>query len=152
MSIVLEPIAPEEADIKLATVASRSLARQIGPVPSQLKIRLAGHEQECDEVILPAPAAQLLFEILRQMADGNAITLIPVHAELTTQQAADLLNVSRPHLVQLLDKGVLPCHRTGTHRRIKFHDVVKYKNNIDAKRRAALDELAEEAQALDLGY
>lgn len=95
-----------------------------------------------DPLELPADAAQLILDILGHMARGDAVTLIPVHAELTTQQAADLLNVSRPTLVKLLEEGRLTFQKPGRHRRIKFEEVMRYKQESERARNGALDELA----------
>ena len=81
-----------------------------------------------------------------------AATVIPIHAALTTQEAADVLNVSRPFLVQLLEKGDMPLHKIGTHHRVRYQDVIAYKKRIDADRRKALDELAAQGQELGMGY
>jgi excisionase family DNA binding protein len=103
-------------------------------------------------IVVPNVAISLLLEILTQMAQGNAITLMPYHAELTTQQAADLLNVSRPFLVKLLESGELGHRMVGKHRRVLLQDVMKYKENIDRARNETLNELVAQAQELNMGY
>lgn len=139
------PIVPDESDSELAATASRALARA-----SQDAVRVRVDDDT--ELTLPKSVTPLLIHLLTEMAQGNAVTLIPVHAELTTQEAANILNVSRPHLVSLLEAGKIPFHKAGTHRRIKFVDLEEYRANFEAQRRAALDELAAQAQDLGMGY
>jgi excisionase family DNA binding protein len=103
-------------------------------------------------VPIPPGVLELLQGILVQMAQGNAVTPVPVHAEFTTQQAADLLHVSRPFLIERLTQGEIPFRKVGTHRRIRLADLMAYKHAIDQQRASALDELAAQAQELGMGY
>jgi len=90
----------------------------------------------------------MLVRILEEMAKGDAVTLIPVHTELTTQEAADMLNISRPSLIHLLDEGKLGYRKVGTHRRVRFEALIKLKRQADSDRKAALAELAAYDQEL----
>jgi excisionase family DNA binding protein len=119
------------------------LARAAAP-----SIRLTGPEGE--ELCLPASVYTLLARVVHELARGNAVRVVPVSAELTTQQAADLLNVSRPFLVKLLESGEIPFHHVGTHRRVRFDDVMAYRHRRSRARRAALAEMAREAQEMGL--
>ncbi len=140
------PVVPSQQDTELARHASQQLAAH--HAASNLRV----HLDDGQELTLPKAARDLLHHILREMGQGNAVTLIPVHAELTTQEAADYLNVSRPYLIRMLNEGKLPFHMVGTHRRIKFSDLEAYKLKVEEARRAAMDELAAQAQELEMGY
>ena len=145
-----ETVVPTERDATLARESSRVLSRHIG---DQSPLKLAIEEGGRSEIVaLPAAAARLLMEILTQMAQGNPVTLMPLHAELTTQEAAEHLKVSRPFLIGLLEKGEIPFRKVGSHRRVLFRDLLAYKQRTDDARQAALQELADEAQRLKLGY
>jgi excisionase family DNA binding protein len=149
---VLEPVAPTEQESRLAEESSRMLSAYVRDAVAQT-IRVVPEGSRSEEAVtIPAVAFRLLVNILTQMAQGNAVTLIPVHAELTTQEAADLLNVSRPFLVKLLEEGVIPHRKVGTRRRVLYKDIATYKRRIDERRRATLDELAAQAQDLGMGY
>lgn len=142
----LSPL-PTSQDQELAKRLQRSLARlqDSGEVCLQAP---CGEET----IKLPTAVVGLLQRILTEMADGNAVTLVPIHAELTTSEAAGLLNVSRPHLVSLLKAGELPHIKVGSHRRILARDVLAYRDKVLGMRRRALTELTQEAERLGLGY
>jgi excisionase family DNA binding protein len=148
-----QTVAPSEADSLAARESSRRLAPYLAK-KRKVRVQVVSEEGRAEEepLVLPAPVLDLLFAILTEMAEGNAVTLIPIHAELTTQRAADLLNVSRPFLVELLEKGEIPHRKVGTHRRILFRDLMEYKQRSEASRRKALDELVAQAQEEDMGY
>lgn len=103
-----------------------------------------------EPMTMPVEAQRLLAAVVHELVLGNAVTIAPVHTELTTQEAADLLNVSRPFLVKLLESGTIPFHRVGTHRRIRRPDMLAYMRTRSESRRAALAAMAREAQELDL--
>lgn len=142
------PTLPSEDEARVARESSRLLATIIGRGDAA-QLRVIDGE---DKITVPLPALRMLMAVLAQMAEGRAVTVVPYDAELTTQQAADFLNVSRPHLVSLLKQGKLPHRKVGTHRRVRFEDLVAYKKESFVSRERALDELAKEAQELGFGY
>jgi excisionase family DNA binding protein len=147
-----ETVTPSPADTALAQESSRRLLKLLSANKETVQVRVQPEEGEEETVAIPLSAFRLLTDILTEMARGNAVTLIPIHAELTTQQAADLLNVSRPFLIDLLEKGAIPFRKVGTHRRVLFRDLMAYKQQNDRQRLHALEELSALDQQLGLGY
>lgn len=141
-------ITPTPAEVRQAGIARERLKRIVRP---NRPFRFAP-EGKAETVEVPAAAAALLLRLLAEMAAGHAVTIIPIHAELTTREAADLLGVSRPFLIKLIDQGKLPHRMVGSHRRVQFKDVMEYQRRSETDRRAALAQLAEDAQKLGLGY
>jgi excisionase family DNA binding protein len=141
------PQAAEQAQVALRALSSVTRPKAAG----EIRVQPEGGGQEVS-VTVPREAFELFLEVLGQMANGNAVTIVPVQAELTTQQAADLLNVSRPFLIALLDERKIPYRRVGSHRRVKAADLMAFKEADDKRRREVLDELTEDAQKHGLGY
>ena len=141
------PTAQESA---MARASGELLSRYAAQhTPLTLRVREEGHDLPIE---LPMGAVALLNDILQAMAAGRGITLIPENAELTTVQAAEVLNVSRPFLIKLLEHGTIPYRKVGKHRRIRMEDVMAYKSRIDRERESVLDQLVTEAQEQNLGY
>lgn len=145
-------VLPDEREIAVAVESSRQIAAFLSTKFETQRIELVDQAQQREVVEVPTFALRLLGDILSELALGNAVQIVPIHAELTTQEAADLLNVSRPHLVKLLDAGELPHTKIGSHRRVKFADLMVYKAQRDQTSRAALNELTSQAQELGMGY
>jgi len=139
---------PSDEDMKIAAESSRQIAALIGK-GEKAQIRIVDGDQD---ITVPVSAMRMLVDILAHMAEGEAVALIPQHAELTTQQAADFLNVSRPFFVKLLEEGKLAFHKVGSHRRVYFRDLVAYKEQSMEEQRKALDALSAQAQDLKMGY
>ena len=143
---------PSAAEIQIARESGRDLAVALTSRAETQQFDFKDDKGEMRSVKLPTTVLKLLVDVLSEIGQGNAVSIIPIHAELTTQEAADLLNVSRPYFVQLLEKGDIPFRRVNTHRRVRYQDVVDYKKGIDDARLAALDELTAQAQGLGMGY
>jgi excisionase family DNA binding protein len=138
---------PTRDEVELAKQAARQLASSLRS-RADGTVTISTDVDGEEPVVLPRRAAQMLVELLAQIANGNAVTLLPVHAQLTTQQAADILNVSRPFLVKLLETGELPYQMVGTHRRLRAEDVFAYRRKQEQRSRRALAELSQLDQEL----
>lgn len=144
---------PSDEETEEAKTSSRILSPRVQRNrPLTLRVLDENTQEREATITLPAKVARLLLDILVQMAEGKAVTIIPTRAELTTQQAAGLINVSRPFLVQLLENNEIPFRKVGTHRRVLLSDVLAYKERIDTARKQSLDELAALSQELGLEY
>ena len=142
-----DPNLPDDITVNEA----REVARLLRDLGRGQEVQL--HPEGSDHgVPLPSGVIDLLIRILGHMANGDAVTVVPVQAELTTQQAADLLNMSRPHLVKLLDQGIIPSRKVGTHRRVLLADVLAQRRRDREERKAILDELTREARDMELDY
>lgn len=142
-----EPIVADEAEAAIAKTAAASLA---GAARAARGVQLVLREQPNVVVPLSARAVEIIFDVLTAMAERRPFSIIPHAAELTTQQAADYLNVSRPFLIGLIDRGEIPHRMVGRHRRVRFADLLAFEQASAEKRRRALADMAAEARRLDL--
>ncbi len=145
-------ILPLEKEVEAAVQGQRELASLLSTKFETQRIDIFDKEDKPHTLVLPTSALRLLVDILGELAIGNAVKVVPVHAELTSQEAADLLNVSRPHLVKMLEEGAIPFTKTGRHRRIRFSDLMAFKQRRDEESQEAMEALAQQAQELGVGY
>ncbi|WP_426756257.1 helix-turn-helix domain-containing protein [Myxococcus sp. Y35] len=143
-SRVSEPVAATESTLGQVQQLAKLITETLHGTGSQPRFTLLGPNHEA--LPLPKDVLTLLQQLLAVLASGDAVSIVPVQKELTTQQAANLLNVSRQYLVQLLDEGKIPFHRTGTHRRVYTQDVLEYRARRKADRRAKLVEMIQDSQ------
>lgn len=146
--LALDPIQPNQTDITAATAALPHV-REYLQRHKQPAVQLIV-DDDGEQLVLPRGAVELLARVLAHMAAGQGVSVVPAHAELTTQQAAELLNVSRPHLVGLLESGEINYRMVGTHRRVKAESLLDYLRRDDQRRRAAADELTQLSQEMGL--
>ena len=149
-----DPVLPKTRDINLAEDALSHMSKfmsQVGSKDIHFMLQ-AVKGKETIEFSLTPPVVELIFRTIVHIAKGDAVTIVPFHAELTTQEAANFLNVSRPYLIGLLESGKMPFRKVGRHRRVLFEDLVKYKEYSKEKSSKLREQLTEEAQDLDMGY
>jgi excisionase family DNA binding protein len=151
MTAVQERTTREDQRIAKSSISQfrETSRRAMGNDRNFVKIKI---QEKGDFLRIPKKALYLLFDILTNMAEGRSITLIPSDTEVSTQQAADMLNVSRPHLVKLLEEGEISFKKVGTHRRIELKNLLAYEKKLKDSRNEKLDFLAKQAQDLNLGY
>ncbi|WP_372372468.1 helix-turn-helix domain-containing protein [Alcaligenes faecalis] len=141
---------PDVWEVQMAIHGQRVLASCLSGRSKTRRIQVFGDGDGVYEMELSTSTLRLVEEILLEIANGRAVRIVPVHAELTTQEAADLLNVSRPHMVKLLEDGELPFHRTGKHRRIRLDDLMRFKETREKDSEKAMEELSDQAQRLGM--
>lgn len=140
-----------EQETALARASSSALSDFFDVAGPPLTLRLENPQTgQQMETTVPAEAVRVLVDVLARMAKGQAVTLIPLHAELSTQQAADIMNVSRPYFIKLLEEGKMPFRKVGEQRRVRYQDLLCYMEAYQRAAHAALDEMAAEAQSLGL--
>ena len=137
-----------DADAEIALRAARRIGDYLTAHPGAGPVRIQGELAGDDTLVVPRQAAVMLAQILGFLANGQGVTVTPSNAMLTTQQAADFLNVSRPYLIKLLEAGDIPFEKVGTHRRVAFGELMDYKGRDDQERRRAADELTQLGQEL----
>ena len=141
---------PNAADAALAKTSGLALAAHLDDAGG-IRLAFQGNGSG-EELVLPVPAARLLARILSEMGQGRSVAVTPLSSEVTTQEAADVLNVSRPYVVKLVDDGTLPSRKVGNQRRLMLADVVAHKKAMYAKSLKGLDELTALSQDLGMGY
>ena len=148
VAVLEKAIVPSYNDTEKAKNVSRILAKESTPM-SRITIQC---ENETEAIEIPRAVFNVFMQVLAVMSEGKAFSLVPMDEELTTQQAADILNVSRPYLNKILDLGEILHRKVGRNRRIKFSDLLEYKKQQEDKCKTSLQELADEAQDLGMGY
>lgn len=144
------PVSPDDVAVQQADVALGRVRRYLSTHADERAIRVVVGGDPDDALSLPRDAVDLLARVLAHMAAGQGVSVVPAHAELTTQQAADLLNVSRPYLIGLLDAEKIAYRKVGKHRRVRVDSLMEYKRQDDHERRDVADELSKLNQDMGL--
>ncbi len=146
-----EAITPTKQDTEIARISSEAIALLIqNKEVRDPRIHFGTEGSQGAEIALPYSIVRILFNALQEMAKGHSVTLLPVNTELTTHQAAELMRVSRPSLIKMLDENKLPYRKIGAHRRIRYDDVLHYLEIERARRKKVMEELVAETEKLGL--
>lgn len=143
---------PNAEETELARHGRQRLSAAIETSGEPQKISVIDKAGKAHEVVLPSDALNMMIEVLNQLGQGNSVSLTPIHAELTTQEGADILNISHSKFIKLIDSKEIPYSRTGNRRKINYSDIVEYKARQQENRLIALAELSASDQDMDLGY
>ena len=148
---LIQPISIPEPELGLARSSSESLAPLLAGTAAPVTLRFADPRSgEEVEATLPAAALRVLAAALAQMAEGHPVTLVPLQVELSTQQAAELMGVSRPYFVKLLEQGRIPFRKVGEQRRVRYQDLLRYLEEYERSAAAAVSDMTANAQELGL--
>lgn len=154
MTVALDRLESKE-EVELAKAAQRCIVSALDDSRAvNIAIVEDGVETLDDSPLLKLPpkVLRLIADLLGALAQGKAVTIMPKELDVTTQEAARFLNVSRPYVIGLLDANKMPYHKVGTHRRIRFEDLVRYKEDRMIASEKAIQALVDQAQELELGY
>jgi excisionase family DNA binding protein len=145
----IDTIIPTDQDTEIARTSSAAL-RPLLVNNGTAHLRFETQGLQDSEVVIPQSAVRILLSALQEMAKGHSVTLLPVDTELTTQQAAEMMRISRPSLIKMLDERRLPYRKVGAHRRLRYDDVVSYLESERARRKKVMEDLVAETESLDL--
>ena len=144
----LDQRTPTDEEVAVASQAASLMASALTTKGLPFTVQRDGQDVRVD---LSPSVGQLVLDVLTHVGRGRMVTVLPYDADLTTKEAADLLNVSRPHLTKLLTDGRIPHHKVGSHRRVRAEDVIAFRERREAERSDALDELQRLGQEFDAG-
>ncbi|MFL7020110.1 excisionase family DNA-binding protein [Vibrio cyclitrophicus] len=136
----------------LAKLGSQELSAVIEINGEAQRINVVDKSGKTHEITIPVSALNMMIEVLTQLGQGNSVSITPILTELTTQEGADMLNMSRPTFIKLLDSGDIPFSRTGNRRKVAYADLMEYKHRLEENRLTALAELSALDQEMDMGY
>lgn len=142
---------PSTRESEIAKQSSRELSGLLEANSDVQLVSITDSNGQIHPIQLPVTALKFLVDVLTELGDGNTVKLVPVHAELTTQEAADILDMSRPALIKLLDDKAIPFTRTGNRRKVRFADIQALKDRLESDRLATLEELSTLDQELGMG-